>query len=84
MTSIMSKLKQKFTSANSVSVSRAMITREEYLELVVEVQMLKILLGEAECTNLLCDKYITEHDEQENIIKCQWCHETKKILETKS
>ncbi len=81
MSNIMAKLGLKFTSGNSVPVSRAMITRNEYLELVVEMQTLKILLSKAECTNLLCDKYITERDEQGDIIKCQWCDETKKILE---
>ncbi len=36
----MAKLKLKFTSANSVPVSRAMITRNEYLKLTTEINEL--------------------------------------------
>ncbi len=81
MSNIMAKLGLKFTSGNSVPVSRAMITREEYLELVAEVQMLKILLGEARCSNCYGDG--ANYDGHGEIHQCQWCDETKKILEVK-
>ncbi len=51
MSNIMAKLKQKFTSANSVPVSRAMITRNEYLELTAEIKKLKMIIESLEANN---------------------------------
>ncbi len=58
MSNIIAKLKQKFTSANSVPISRAMITRNEYLELVVEIneqeaeiEKLKMIIERLEANN---------------------------------
>ncbi|MCP4473071.1 MAG: hypothetical protein GY821_00555 [Gammaproteobacteria bacterium] len=48
-------------------------------EQAAEIKKLKILLGEARCSNCYGDG--ANYDGHGEIHQCQWCDETKKILE---
>ncbi len=50
-----------------------------YCEQAAEIEKLKILLGEARCSNCYGDG--ANYDSHGEIHQCQWCDETKKILE---
>ncbi|MCP4443614.1 MAG: hypothetical protein GY810_32320 [Aureispira sp.] len=50
-------------------------------EQAAEIEKLKILLGEARCSS--CDGDGANYDSHGEIHQCQWCHETKEILEDK-